>query len=212
MVTGSASRLRRGRDDRGAALLEAALVTPLFLLLVFGVFEFGLMYRDVLSSSDAAANGARRGAVIGPRITASGFNADFEIIREVRNSLGSIPVDYIDRIVIFEAGPPGAGGALAQVPHACKVMDSQPGVCNVYDAANAFLAVEQGVNDYFDCDAGGRSCAWLPTSRSNGPTPTDIDYLGVWIRIQRPYITGIFGDVFTFEHASVVRLEAGPLT
>ena len=202
---------RRRRDDSGAALLETMLVAPVFLALVLGVFEFGLIYRDVLSVSDAAGNGARRGALIGPRIPASGVNADYEIIREVRNSLGSIQVEWVERIVVFKAGPPGAGGALAQVPQACKTGDSVPGVCNVYDPANAFLAVDDEVNDYFDCDAGGRSCAWLPTSRSNGPTPSDIDYLGVWIRVQRPYVSGLFGDVFTFEQAAVMRLEAGPL-
>jgi hypothetical protein len=202
---------RRERNDEGAALLETMLVAPVFFALVLAIFEFGLIYRDVLSVSDAAGNGARRGALIGPRIPASGANADFEIVREVRNSLGSVSVDWVERIVVFKAGPPGAGGAMAQVPQACKTQDSVPGVCNVYDPANAFLAVDTGNNDYFDCGSGGRSCAWLPTSRSNGPTPSDIDYLGVWIRVQRPYVSGLFGDVFTFEQASVMRLEAGPL-
>lgn len=204
-------RSLRRRDERGAALVESALVAPVFLLLVLGIFEFGLIYRDVLSTSDAAANGARRGAVIGPRIPASGVNADFEIVREVRNSLGSIPVEWVDRIVIFRAGPPGAGGANEQMPSACKTGNSIADVCNVYDPDNAFLAVDIGDNDYFDCDAGGRSCPWLPTSRSNGPTPSDIDYLGVWVRIQRPYVSGLFGETFTFEHAAVMRLEAGRL-
>jgi hypothetical protein len=206
------NRFRRGRrDEGGAALLETMLVAPVFFALVLGIFEFGLIYRDVLSVSDAAGNAARRGALIGPRIPASGANADFEIIREVRNSLGSIQVEWVERIVIFRAGPPGAGGAMAQVPTACKTQDSIAGVCNVYDPANAFLAVDIGDNDYFDCASGGRSCAWLPTSRRNGPTTSDIDYLGVWIRVQRPYISGLFGELFTFEQAAVMRLEAGPL-
>lgn len=187
------------------------LVAPVFFALLLGIFEFGLIYRDVLSVSDAAGNAARRGALIGPRLPASGANADFEILREVRNSLGSVSVDWIDRIVVFKGGPPGAGGALAQVPQACKTGDSVSGVCNVYDPANAFLAVDIGDNDYFDCASGGRSCAWLPSSRKNGPTPSDIDYLGVWIRVERPYVTGLFGDIFTFEQASIMRLEAGPL-
>lgn len=201
---------RRRPDDRGAALMEAVLVTPVLFALILGIFEFGLIYRDVLTTSDAAANGARRGALIGPRIPASGANADFEIIREVRNSLGSVQVEWIDRIVVFRAQAPGAGGANAQVPEVCKTQDSQPGLCNVYDPANAFLAVDIGDNDYFACP-GGRSCAWQPTSRSNGPTPSDIDYLGVWVRIERPYVSGLFGNIFTFEQASVMRLEAGPL-
>jgi hypothetical protein len=190
--------------------MEAILVTPVFFVFVLAIFEFGLIYRDVLSASDAVANGARRGAVIGPRVPASGVNADFEIIREVRNSLGSIQVEWIDRIVVFRGSGPGAGSPESQVPAACKTGDSVAGVCNVYDPANAFLAVDTGENDYFACP-GGRSCAWEPSTRSNGPTTADIDYLGVWIRVERPYISGLFGNVFTFERAFVARLEAGKL-
>ncbi|MGY6500361.1 MAG: TadE/TadG family type IV pilus assembly protein [Acidimicrobiales bacterium] len=200
-------QLRRS-DDSGTAVLETLLVAPVFFLLVLGIFEFGLIYRDVLTTSDAAANAARRGAVLGPRIPASGVAGDFEIIREVRNSLGSISVESVDRIVIFRASAPGAGSPESQVPAGCKSGDSVPGVCNVYDPANAFLAVDIGDNDYFACP-GGRSCAWPSSARSDGPTPSDVDYLGVWIRLERPYVTGLFGDVFTFERASIVRLEAG---
>lgn len=201
-------RWRRSGDERGAALMETILVTPLFFALVLGIFEFGLIYRDVLSASDATANAARRGAVIGPRIPDSGVNADFEIIREVRNSLGSISIDSIERIVVFQGSGPGAGSPEAQVPDQCKTGDSVSGVCNVYDPANAFLAVDTGDDSYFACP-GGRSCAWEPVTRSNGPTPSDVDYLGVWMRVSRPYVSGLFGDTFTFEQAFVARLEAG---
>ena len=201
-------RWRRRDREGGAATLETLLVAPVILALLLGIFEFGLVYRDVLTSSDAAASGARRGAVLGPRVPASGVSADFEIIREVRNGLGSIPVEWVNRVVIYRASAPGAGSPESQVPQACKSGDSVPGVCNVYDPANAFLAVDLGENDYFACP-GGRSCAWEPSTRSNGPTPSDVDYLGVYIRIERPYVTGILGDQFTFERAAVVRLEAG---
>lgn len=203
---------RRAREgDRGAALLETLLVAPLFFMLILGVLEFGLVYRDVLTTSDAVSNGARTGAVIGPRLTASGVNADFEVIRQVRNSLGSIPVEWVDRIVIFKASGPGAGGAAAQVPNACKTGGSVAGVCNVYDPANAFLAVDTGNNAFFANCPSGRSCAWRPASRRNGPTSAEIDYLGVWIRLDRPYVTGLFGDQFTIEQAYIVRLEPGML-
>lgn len=204
-------RPRNGRaSERGAALLETMLVAPVFLALLLGIFEFGLVYRDVLSASDAVANAARRGAVIGPRIPDSNFNADYEILREVRNSLGSIQVEWIDRIVVFKGSGPGAGSPESQVPLACKTGGSVAGVCNVYDPANAFLAVDTANNDYFACP-GGRSCDWEPVTRSNGPTINDIDYLGVYIRVRRPYVSGLFGDTFTFERAFVARLEAGKL-
>ena len=36
----------RCSGDRGAALVEAALVSPLFFLVLFGVLEFGGAFRD----------------------------------------------------------------------------------------------------------------------------------------------------------------------
>lgn len=203
-------RLRARGHDRGAALLETMLVAPVFLVIVLGIFEFGLVYRDVLTASDAVANGARSGAVIGPRTPESGVSADFEIIRQVRNSMGTVPVESIDRIVIFKGTGPGAGSALSQVPSACKTGGSVTNVCNVYDPANAFLAVDTGNNDYFACPS-GRACSWRPASRRNGPTAAEIDYLGVYIRMERPYVSGLFGDVFTIEQAFIVRLEPGML-
>ena len=208
---GPIARRRRAEGERGAALLETMLVAPVFFALILSLLEFGLIYRDTLTSADAVANGARAGAVIGPRTTDSGVSADFEIIRQVRNSLGSVPVEWIDRIVVFKASGPGAGSPASQVPSACKTGGSVTNVCNVYDPANAFLAVDTGNNAFFANCPSGRACSWRPASRRNGPTSAAIDYLGVWIRIDRPYITGMFGDQFTIDQAFIVRLEPGML-
>ena len=46
------------RDSRGQALVEIALVAPLFFLMVFGVIDLG----RVVWANDVAANAAREGA------------------------------------------------------------------------------------------------------------------------------------------------------
>jgi hypothetical protein len=204
----SAERSRPPRDwSRGAALLETMLVAPVFMVVVLGIFEFGLVYRDVLTVSDAVGDAARLGAVIGPRPTIAG-SADYEIVRAINDGLGRIPVEWVERIVVFRGGPPGSGSGLEQVPAPCRTGPSVPGLCNVYDPANAFLAVRDNVPEYFtNCG----HCAWPPSSRSNGPSSFDIDYLGVYVRIARPYVTGLFGDRFTIDQVMVVRLEPGIL-
>jgi Flp pilus assembly protein TadG len=54
-----ASRLlRRARDERGATLVEFALVSTMLLLLVMGIIEFG----RVLNTYIIVTNGAREGA------------------------------------------------------------------------------------------------------------------------------------------------------
>ena len=51
-------RRRRGRDQRGAAAVEFALVTPLLLMLVLGIIDFGWM---IMKSN--LVNNATRDAV-----------------------------------------------------------------------------------------------------------------------------------------------------
>jgi Flp pilus assembly protein TadG len=52
-------RARGRRDERGAVAVEFALVTPLLLLLVFGIIDFGwMMNRDMLVGN-ASRDGAR---------------------------------------------------------------------------------------------------------------------------------------------------------
>jgi Flp pilus assembly protein TadG len=51
----------RGRSDfdGGAAAVELALILPILVLLLFGIFEFGRAYNTQISLSGAAREGAR---------------------------------------------------------------------------------------------------------------------------------------------------------
>jgi Flp pilus assembly protein TadG len=53
----------RNRRDRGAALVEFAVVVPLFLLLVFGVIEAGWFFAQEVELRNAAREGARLAVV-----------------------------------------------------------------------------------------------------------------------------------------------------
>jgi Flp pilus assembly protein TadG len=52
-----------GRHDRGAEAVEFALVVPIFLLLVFGVVDFGYMINRDTMINNASREGAREGAL-----------------------------------------------------------------------------------------------------------------------------------------------------
>ena len=43
----------RARDERGASLVEAAIVLPVVILIVFGIIEFALAFKDSLTVSSA---------------------------------------------------------------------------------------------------------------------------------------------------------------
>jgi Flp pilus assembly protein TadG len=53
------SLFRRGRSERGAALLEMALTLPLLLLVCVGILEFGRAYQTWQVLTNAAREGAR---------------------------------------------------------------------------------------------------------------------------------------------------------
>ena len=51
------------RDERGQTMTEFAVVLPVLCLLVFGVIQFGLLFNDYLTLTDAVRTGARKAAV-----------------------------------------------------------------------------------------------------------------------------------------------------
>jgi Flp pilus assembly protein TadG len=57
---------RAHRDDTGAAAVEFAIVTPLLLLLVFGLIQYGFYFWAMQGGSAAAREAARRAAVGAP--------------------------------------------------------------------------------------------------------------------------------------------------
>jgi len=56
-------RSRVREKDRGASLVEFALVVPLLTLFLFGIIQFGIAYDMKQSINSAAREGARTGAV-----------------------------------------------------------------------------------------------------------------------------------------------------
>lgn len=55
---------RTRRDDAGASLVEFALVLPLFMMLLLGMFTGGLAYSRKLAVTQATREGARYGATL----------------------------------------------------------------------------------------------------------------------------------------------------
>jgi Flp pilus assembly protein TadG len=51
------------RDQSGQSMTEFALVLPILALLLFGVIQFGLVFNNYLTLTDAVRAGARKAAV-----------------------------------------------------------------------------------------------------------------------------------------------------
>ncbi len=74
-------------SERGAVLVEAAFVFPVFILLLFGMIEFGFVFKDSLTLSSMVQAGVRAGAEAGQRAEPS---ADYEILSALEAADGSL--------------------------------------------------------------------------------------------------------------------------
>ena len=189
----------RARGDRGATLVEAAVVTPVLLLIIFGIFEFGFFFRNYLAVSNGARDGAREASV-----AANVADADYRVMRAIERATAALPDGAIELIKVYEATDPedrasdvGCGGS-----------SSVLGVCNVYTASDLTRDVTQwgcqttAAGDPVDSP----DRFWCPTDREVS-IGTGLDYVGVEITVTHDYITGLFGSSNTFDDYIVLKVE-----
>jgi Flp pilus assembly protein TadG len=62
---GGLMRLARWKSERGAELIEFALIVPILILVLAGIFDFGMMFRAYEVVTNAAREGARVGVLPG---------------------------------------------------------------------------------------------------------------------------------------------------
>ena len=196
------------RDDRGAVAVEAALVTPILLLLVFGIVEVSLLMRDTVATTSAVRVGARIASaaanagpgtcpvVVPPETStctparAPGFA---QAAADAIASAGSaMPKDSIDWILIYRANTEGYPQPEGNTALACTTD------CVKYvwkDSANQFQY---------------SSGAWdstLVNACVNDPSRTT---LGISMEARHPFITGLFGDGLSINERSVMDFEPLP--
>jgi Flp pilus assembly protein TadG len=73
------------KREQGQTMTEFALVLPLLALLLFGVIQFGIVFHQYVTLTDAVRAGARQGAV-GRHVT----NPSAEVVDRVRDSASDL--------------------------------------------------------------------------------------------------------------------------
>jgi Flp pilus assembly protein TadG len=185
----------RAADDRGAVLVEFALVFTFLCTLVFGVVEFGMAWQDKLTVETATRSGVRVGSNLG-----KDSQADYNLLLGVKSALTDVGMSNVNYVIVYKSS-----NLNGTIPSTCPVTGtpaSVSGVCNVYTGAQlTALASTQ-----FGGTSGKLDAAWPPANRvnlqSSGP-----DYLGVWIKVTHPYITKLFGNSTSIVDSAVMRLE-----
>ncbi len=126
------ARCRGG--ERGTSVPEAAVVTPLFFLLVFGAIEGGYGLHERLSVTNMALAGARSASGNGADLL-----ADHLVLQAVEGGAGGVASSQVSAIVVYKASGPGT-----TVPTACKTVEAGCGfdaalsiVCQHFDSPMA---------------------------------------------------------------------------
>lgn len=104
------SRLRSGRrsSQRGAEIVELAIILPLLLLITAGIVDFGLLFRDYQIVTNAAREGARVRVL-------PGYSDDDAKNRATAYLAASGLTSNVDPTVAFTDVTPGGGGATFRV-------------------------------------------------------------------------------------------------
>jgi Flp pilus assembly protein TadG len=197
-----AGRRRRCQDDCGAALVEAAIITPVFFLLALGLIEYGLVFRDYIAIGNATSSGTRSLAILG-----EDDETDYWVLQAIKKDMSAVPTNSIQKIAIFKA----TGATDTTSWSSCKTGGSITNVCNVYTPADWN---KTPITTWFGCGPGRLDNAWCPTTRKVAITGTlgPPDFAGVYIRVQHNYVTKLFGNSVTLDNFVISRLEPKRVT
>ncbi|MFV0524742.1 MAG: TadE/TadG family type IV pilus assembly protein [Acidimicrobiales bacterium] len=177
-MTGPGSRPGR---ERGASLVEFAIVGPLFLLLIFALIDLAIGVFSLNASEAAAANAVRVGAIA--RDTP---DADDRII-EAFKSTGSLGIGVkVNRLVVYRPETDRDGPSAA-----CRAGTNETG-CDVYGGSRL-------ANPGSLCRTGGGG--WCPAERVGG------ELIGVWFEVEYGGLSGIIPVRWRRDGYAVARIE-----
>jgi Flp pilus assembly protein TadG len=182
----------RGVRERGTAIIEAAFVTLLFFTFIFAIIDGGIL----LLGDNVVIGGTRAGA----RAASAGADAldtDYVTLQRIKKDLSAIKANQILHIVVYKATRVGG-----QPTATCMAGTPALDVCNTYVAADLLRPVTD-----FQCKTTqDLDRFWCPSVRKtarNGPP----DYVGIYIEINQPLYTYVFGKSKKLTARTVVQVE-----
>ncbi len=174
-------RAPKAGRQRGAVLVEAALVAPIVMLLIFGIFEGGLFMLSYLSLEDVSRDSAREMSIHGTQT-----DAEQIVVDEITRRLDVVDDGAVQKVIIYQATTVKDG------PSAACLTAAAPG--NATDRCSVYTRTE--------LTAGTVTCGWCSTDRVGG------ELAGVYIEMEYQSVTSIFPST-TIDSFSVLRLERG---
>ncbi|HLF61694.1 MAG TPA: TadE family protein [Acidimicrobiia bacterium] len=174
----------KGEKNRGATMVEAAMIFPLMILLTVSILELGMAFKDFLTVSFTARDAARVGSLAG-----NDPEADCDIIQSVVAAFGPTDLAGVD-ILIFKANEATGNPVVGQVNTWTLRPSGDPTTC---------LPLDWSITEN-----------WPSTTRqvNVGPT-TKLDILGVTIETTHQWITGLppWRGTINVDRTALQRIE-----
>jgi hypothetical protein len=179
------ARIGGERSQRGAVAVEFALIAPVLVVLTFGVIEFSSAYHDSSIAADAARSAARVGS-------AKAMQSDFAsaAAAAASSAVSTLPGGVPQELWIYKAnsqGYPGSGSSFGSCGNNCIK-----------------YSYSQGAKAFVQSGGGG----WAASTQQACTQP--FDEIGVYVKLNHPFVTKLFGASVTLTDHAVFRLEPVP--
>ena len=165
-----------------------AVAFPLIVLMVVGILELGVAFKDFLTVSAASREGARVAALAG-----SNDQADCAVVIGIASLVTPTDLARVDRVEIYHAAE--GTGAQGATNIARRNVANDPSVCSQ----------PHGPNDGWTISP----VAYPATSRQTEVGPLNLDLIGVRVILNRTWITGFppFRGPMTIDETTITRVE-----
>ncbi len=183
-----------GRPERGAIIIEMAIVATLLITLIAGTFDYGQAWRAALAANEGVRGGARVASGVG-----KATSADVSIITSLQSTMASNGQFYrVDRVVIFKANDTGG-----RPSNEC--INGSGGLCNTFTGEQFRNVTSGSTINGSGCITAATRLGWCPTARDD--VQQTADYVGVWVRTSYKFMFPFFGNTQTIERSAVMRIE-----
>lgn len=181
---------RLARRESGAVAIEAALLTPLLVLLFFGIIEFGMLYKDYLAVTSSVRAGARM-ASAEPRVSSFATDAASQVAKEGT----ALDMNSVDELWVYKAAangyPVGSNGSSFNACTSCVKFQ--------WNNTTKQFVQKSGAS-------------WTSTQQNACSGDANHDSVGVYMKFTYQGVTGLIFNEMPLEEHTVMSLEPIPTT
>lgn len=177
---------QRKSGEGGSAAVEAALVTPLVMALLFGIIELGFLFKDYLAAAGAVRSGVRIASATPRNATFAQVAAD-----KVALAGGAMNLNDVQQLWVYKAD------TATEMPFGFTDFTSCT-VCVTFRWDSGTQKFVKLTDNWQALDQNACSSSSL-----TGPP----DRIGVYLELKHDAFTGLVFNTVTISEASIMTLE-----